>query len=125
MATSTILNYVVNIQRVDESNAIRNQLDVAATVTLPNNIIGDTTIALVDNQLDYHVCLIDPIMDLVFVQTDGEITVKYNTVTDTPFVLRSGGCMLVDGKNLTGIYLSNTTGSTATVRILQARRQSL
>lgn len=125
MSSNVTLNYVVNIQRVDASNAIRNQLDTTASISLPNNIIGDTTLALVDNQLDYHVCLIQPAMDLVFVQTDTEITVKYNTTTDTPFVLRPGGCMLVDALNLSGIYLSNTSGSIATVRILQARRQSI
>lgn len=119
------LNYAVNIQRVDADNAIRNQLDATASITLPNDIIGDTTLALINNELDHPVCLVNPTMDIVFVQADTEITVKFNTVTDTPFVLRAGGCMLVDAKNMTGIYLSNTSGSTATVRVLQALRQSL
>jgi hypothetical protein len=119
------LNYTLNIQRVDTNNAIRNQADTSVSISLPDNFIGDETRALSNGQLDQPVTFLNSVMDIIYIQTDMEITVKFNAISGTPFLLRAGGSMLVDGKNLTALYLSNTSGSTAVVRVIQALRQDI
>lgn len=119
------LNYTVNIQRTDSDNAIRNQADASASISLPDNYVGDTTVPVVNNELDKPVALLNSVMDFFYISADKAVTVKFNSTTGTPFTLRAGGVMVVDGINLTALYLSNTSGSTAVVRIIQALRQDI
>ncbi len=119
------LNYTVNIQRTDANNAIRNQADASASLSLPDNYVGDTTVPVANNEVDKPVALLHAFMDFFYITADKAITVKFGSVTGTPFTLRSGGVMVVDGSNITALYLSNTSGSTAVVRIIQALRQDV
>jgi len=117
------LNYTINLQRVDPDNAIRNQADREASISIPDNILGDDTLTLPDGQLDKQMNKLGPVIDFVLLLTDQEITVKFNTVLGTPFIIRKCGSLLVDGKNIDQVFISNTSGSPATVRYIQAVRQ--
>ncbi len=117
------VSYSLTLQRVDPDNGIRNQLDGEASVTIPDNIFGDNTYCFKDGDVDKEVQLISDIIDIVAILTDQEITVKFNDVLGTPFTLRAGGSLLIDGKNITGIFVSNSSGNEAHPRIIQAIRQ--
>lgn len=120
---SLSVNYTLTLQRVDPDNGIRNQFDGAAEVAIPDNIFGDNTYCFKDGDVDKQVQLIADIVDMVAILTDQEITVKFNDILGTPFTLRAGGSMLIDGKNLIGIFVSNSSGNEAHPRIIQAVRQ--
>lgn len=117
------VNYVLTLQRVDSDNGIRNTFDPEASITIPDNLFGDSTYCFVDGTVDKPVGLITDILDLVAISTDQEITVKFNDILGTPFTLRAGGALLIDGKNITAIFISNSSGYEAHPRIIQAIRQ--
>lgn len=119
------LNYTVNLQRIDADNAIRNQVVFSASLSLPASIIGDDTLSIINNELDKDVGLLAAVMDFFYIESDKEIVVKFGATNGTPFTIRAGGSMTIDAKNLTALYISNTSGATATVRVIQALRQTL
>ena len=61
----------------------------------------------------------------VAILTNQEVVVKFNDVLGTPFTLRANGCLLIDGKNITAVYVSNSSGTQAVVRFQQAVRQDV
>lgn len=119
---SISLNYVVNMQRVDADNTIRNQMDASASLVLPNNILGDDTIALANGAVNTPVTLLNTVVDFLFIQSDKDITIRL-IANDAPALTTKA--FFLDGKNITAVFLSNASGSTATVRIVQALTQAL
>jgi hypothetical protein len=119
------VRYSLTVQRVDPDNGIRNQLDGTADIPVPDNIFGDNTYAIPDGTVDMPISLIYSTVDIVSILTSQEIVVKFNDILGTTFTLRPGGSMLIDGKNITAIYISNASGNQAVVRVLQAVRQDL
>lgn len=119
------VRYSLTVQRVDPDNGIRNQLDGAADIAVPDNIFGDNTYCVADGAVDKPLELIFSTVDLVAILTSQEVVVKFNDVLGTPFTLRAGGCMLIDGKNITAVYVSNASGNDAVVRFQQAVRQDV
>ena len=117
------VSYALTLQRVDPDNGIRNQFDGDAVVNIPDNIFGDNTYCFKDGDVDKVVQLISDIVDMVAILTDQEIVVKFNDVLGTPFTIRAGGTMFIDGKNITAIFVSNSSGNEAHPRIIQAIRQ--
>lgn len=121
---SLSLAYNLTLQRVDPDNGIRNQLDGDASIAIPDNLFGDSTYAFADGDVDKSIALIDGIIDVLAILTDQEIVVKLNDVLGTPITMRAGGTLLIDGKNITGVFISNSSGNTAHPRVIQAVRQS-
>ena len=117
------VRYSLVIHRVAQDNGIRNTMDPVAEFCIPNDIFGDTQIALNDGDVDVPIQLIGEVLDFVAIYTDQPITVKFNSTTGTPLYLRGRGALMIDSQNITGIFISNASGQVAHPRVLQAIRQ--
>lgn len=118
------LSYNLTLQRVDPDNGIRNQFDGDATIEIPDDIFGDSTYAFKDGDVDREIPLVDGIIDILAILTDMEITIKLNSTLGTPMTIRAGGTFLLDGKNITALFVSNASGFDAHPRIIQSVRQA-
>lgn len=116
------LAYTLKIQGTDENNLVGTQAEVDAEISLDMDVNGDENYKVPAGAVDLPLHVLDGNVDVVVLIPKIEMTVKFNSVSGTPFTIRAKGAMLVDAKDITAIFVSNA-GAVSNIRLIQGSRQ--
>jgi hypothetical protein len=118
---SSQVSYELNLQGTDPQSLIKTQADVSDTVPLANDVLSDDTYNIDSGAIDYPLHVIDADIDvLAIIPTGGNISVKINGITGTPFTIKK--LMFLDGEGVSSVYVSNPNTQSVKVRAIMAAR---
>jgi len=115
-------SYTIRIQEQDSNGVIGCQANQTQAIPLSQNVSGDQTYLIPAGATDFPLPLPNNYADFIALFPVGEITVKINSVASTPETIRAGGVKVLDGKNVTAVFVSNSATSETNVRFMQATR---
>lgn len=115
------LAYTLKIQATDDDNLVTTQAEVDADLVLDMDVAGDNTYKVLAGAVDMPLFVMDDNVDVVCLIPARELTVKFQDVLGTPFTLRKGGAMLIDAKDITKVFVSNS-GAETKIRFIQGSR---
>ena len=120
------LAYSVIIQKINAQNDILSTTPATnVSVPLPQGLAGEVPAFILDGAVDVVLPMIDPTnIDFLVLITDQEISVKLQGAGSTPIIIRAGGMLMLDSKNITSILVSNGSGFDSRVYCQQAKTQT-
>ncbi len=115
------LSYTLKVQGTDPNDLVTTQLEVDADLLLDLEVAGDDTYKVPAGAVDMPLNVLDSNVDIVILVAKNALTVKFQSTSGTPFPMRAKGAILLDVKDITGVFVSNA-GEQSNIRFIQGSR---